>query len=121
MQRLSDVMSNVNLTLHRRLVPAGKALCGKELLCGRWPSLPPHEEEAIKLLNATQEMLAQSNLHLHKIASNKVEDMKAFPSEDLAKELKNLDLNTGHPPVQRSLGVSRDMTEDVFISRLQTR
>ncbi len=24
MQRLSDVMSNVNLTLHRRLVPAGK-------------------------------------------------------------------------------------------------
>ncbi len=23
MQRLSDVMSNVNLTLHRRLVPAG--------------------------------------------------------------------------------------------------
>ncbi len=26
MQRLSDVMSNVNLTLHRRLVPAGKAM-----------------------------------------------------------------------------------------------
>ncbi len=41
--------------------------------------------------------------------------MKAFPSEDLAKELTNLDLNTGHPPVQRSLGVSWDMTEDVFI------
>ncbi len=75
----------------------------------------PTEEEAIKLLKATQEMLAQSNLHLHKIASNKVEVMKAFPSEDLAKELKNLDLNTGHPPVQRSLGVSWDMTEDVFI------
>ncbi len=26
MQRLSDVMSNVNLTLHRRLVPAGLVL-----------------------------------------------------------------------------------------------
>ncbi|XP_021332949.1 uncharacterized protein [Danio rerio] len=75
----------------------------------------PTEEEAIKLLKDTQEMLAQSNLHLHKIASNKVEVMKAFPSEDLAKELKNLDLNTGLPSVQRSLGVSWDMSEDVFI------
>ncbi len=64
-------------------------------------------------------MLAQSNLHLHKIASNKVEVMKAFPSEDLAKELTNLDLNTGHPPVQRSLGVSWDMTEDVFIFQVE--
>lgn len=72
------------------------------------------EEEAIKLLKATQEMLALSNLHLHKIASNKVEVMKAFPPEDLAKELRNLDLSTGLPPVQRSLGVSWDMSEDVF-------
>ncbi len=79
----------------------------------------PMEEEAIKLLKATQEMLAQSNLHLHKIASNKVEVMKAFPSEDLAKELTNLDLNTGHPPVQRSLGVSWDMNEDVFIFQVE--
>ncbi len=31
MQRLSDVMSNVNLTLHRRLVPAGKVLLLYEL------------------------------------------------------------------------------------------
>ncbi len=45
----------------------------------------PTEEEAIKLLKATQEMLAQSNLHLHKIASNKVEVMKAFPSEILQR------------------------------------
>ncbi len=66
----------------------------------------PTEEEGIKLLKATQEMLAQSTLHLHKIASNKVEVMKAFPSEDLAKELTNLDLSTGHPPAQRILGVS---------------
>ncbi|XP_067250257.1 uncharacterized protein [Chanodichthys erythropterus] len=73
------------------------------------------EEEAIKLLKATQEMLALSNLHLHKIASNKVEVMKSFPAEDLAKELRNLDLSTGLPPVQRSLGVSWDMSEDMFI------
>nr|XP_055053759.1 uncharacterized protein LOC129438884 [Misgurnus anguillicaudatus] len=73
------------------------------------------EEEAIKLLKTTQEMLAVSILHLHKIASNKVEVMKAFPAEDLAKELRNLDLKTGLPPVQRSLGVSWDMSEDVFI------
>ncbi|KAL0168528.1 hypothetical protein M9458_036750, partial [Cirrhinus mrigala] len=78
----------------------------------------PTEEEAIKLLKSTQEMLARSNLHLHKIASNKVEVMKAFPSEDLAKELKNLDLNTGLPPVQRSLGVNWDVNEDVFIFQI---
>lgn len=75
----------------------------------------PTEEKAIKLLKATQEMLALSNLHLHKIASNKLEVMKAFPPEDLAKELKNLDLSTGLPPVHRSLGVSWDLSEDMFI------
>lgn len=73
------------------------------------------EEEAIKLPKATQEMLALSNLHLHKTASNKVEVMKSFPAENLAKQVRNLDLSTGLPSVQRCLGVSWYMSEDVFI------
>lgn len=40
--------------------------------------------------------------------------MRAFPPEDLAKGLKDLDLNTDLPPMQRSLGVSWDISEDVF-------
>lgn len=69
----------------------------------------PIEEKAIKLLKTTQEMLALSNLCLHKTASNKGEFMMGFPPEDLAKELKNLDLSTEFSSVQRSFGVSWDI------------
>lgn len=34
----------------------------------------------------TLEMLALFNLHLHKVASNKVKVMREFPAESLAKE-----------------------------------
>lgn len=40
--------------------------------------------------------------------------MRAFPPEDLAKGLKDLDLNTDLPPIQRSIGVSWDVSDDVF-------
>lgn len=60
-------------------------------------------------------MLALSNLRLHKILSNGAAVMRAFPPEDLAKGLKDLDLNKDLPPMQRSLGVSWDVSEDVFI------
>lgn len=44
------------------------------------------------MLKAAQEMLAQCNLKLHKIASNKLVVMKAFPAVDLAKGLQDLDV-----------------------------
>ncbi|XP_060793215.1 uncharacterized protein LOC132896416 [Neoarius graeffei] len=74
----------------------------------------PSEEEAITLLHDTQDMLALSNLRLHKILSNRVAVMRAFPPDDLAKGMKDLDLSTDPPPMQRSLGVSWDISEDVF-------
>ena len=74
----------------------------------------PTEEEAITLLRNAQDMLALSNLRLHKILSNRVAVMRAFPPVDLAKGLKDLDLDTDLPPMQRSLGVSWDISEDVF-------
>nr|XP_020483745.2 uncharacterized protein LOC109978925 [Labrus bergylta] len=80
----------------------------------------PSEQEAITLLRDTQEMLALSNLRLHKISSNRVDVMKAFPQEDLAKGLKDLDLNTDPPPMQRSLGVSWDVAGDVFTFQVST-
>ncbi len=49
-------------------------------------------EEAIDLFRNTQKMLAESNLRLHKIASNSKTVMEAFPKEDHAKDLKDLDL-----------------------------
>lgn len=51
----------------------------------------PTVEEAIDTLTRTQ-MLAVSNLKLHKVASNKAEVLDALPVEDRAKDLQNLDL-----------------------------
>lgn len=43
--------------------------------------------EATDVLKKAQDMLAQSNLGLHKIASSNYEVMRALPGEDLAKGL----------------------------------
>lgn len=48
----------------------------------------PTAAGAIELLAQTQEMLATSNLRLHKFAPNSKELMDAFPIEDRAKGLK---------------------------------
>lgn len=63
-------------------------------------------------------MLALSNLRLHKIASNKVEVMDAFPTEDWAKDIKDLYLSVGELPVQRSLGLSWNLMSDTFIFKI---
>lgn len=41
--------------------------------------------------------------------------MKAFGTEDLAKELKELDIGEGTLPVQRSLGISWNLDTDSFL------
>ena len=68
----------------------------------------PTTEDAIDLLRRTQTMLATANLRLHKVASSHAEVMGAFPSEDHASGLHNLDFSKGPIPVQRSLGVYWD-------------
>lgn len=78
----------------------------------------PTESQAVELLKETQELLATSNLRLHKIASNSPNVMKAFPTEDLASELKDIDFDTVFPPMQRSLGVSWDIEKDTFTFRV---
>lgn len=50
------------------------------------------DEEAIDILKRTIEMLAESSVRLHKIASNSSKVMEAFIPEDRAKYLKDLDL-----------------------------
>ncbi|KAK3506465.1 hypothetical protein QTP70_000933 [Hemibagrus guttatus] len=74
----------------------------------------PTAAEAIDLLTRTKEMLATSNLRLHKFASNSKEVMEAFPIEDHAKGLKDLNLEVDPTPIQRSLGLSWDVKRDVF-------
>ncbi|XP_056377073.1 uncharacterized protein LOC130273782 isoform X1 [Hyla sarda] len=75
-------------------------------------------EEAINVLKSTREMLAESNIRLNKVASNSNRVMEEFPMEDRAKDLKDLDLGTESPPLQRSLGISWDLKTDSFTFRV---
>ena len=70
--------------------------------------------EAIALLEETRSALAKSNLRLHKIASNEREVLDAFPAEDRANDIKDLDLDESAIPMQRSLGLDWDPADDHF-------
>ena len=74
----------------------------------------PTENEAITLIRKAQAMLATANLRLHKVVSNSVLVMKAFPAEDRAKNIKDLDLLRDVLPSQRSLGVQWNIEKDHF-------
>lgn len=78
----------------------------------------PTEAEAIDLLKLTRASLAESNLKLHKIASNSIAVMQAFPSEDLAAGLRDLGLDKEALPAQRSLGLCWDIDSDTFTFRV---
>lgn len=78
----------------------------------------PTEAEAIDLLKCTQASLAESSLKLHKIDSNSIVAMRAFPSEDLAAGLRDLDLDKEALPVQSSLGLCWDIDSDTFTFRV---
>ena len=70
--------------------------------------------EAIDLLTRTRAMLATANLRLHKIASSHPEVTHAFPRDDQASDLRDLDLSLDTVPVQRALGVLWDISADAF-------
>ena len=70
--------------------------------------------EAIDLLTRATAMLATANLRLHKVASSHPEVTHAFPREDQASELRDLDFSLDTVPVQRALGVQWDISADAF-------
>ncbi|XP_032401557.1 uncharacterized protein LOC116707960 [Xiphophorus hellerii] len=73
---------------------------------------------AVSLLKNTQDVLANSNLRLHKIASNNKEVMEAFPAEDRANDLKDLDLSSDVLPEQRRLGLNWNLESDAFVFKI---
>ena len=70
--------------------------------------------EAIDLLTCTRAMLARANLCLHKIASSHPEVTHAFPREDQASDLRDLDFSLDTVPIQRALGVLWEISADAF-------
>lgn len=77
------------------------------------------EEEAISVLQRARAALALSNLRLHKIASNRTAVMDAIPTDDLVKDVQNLDLSKDELPLQRSLGICWNLITDMFTFRVQ--
>ncbi|XP_056430806.1 uncharacterized protein LOC130369492 [Hyla sarda] len=77
-------------------------------------------EGAVNILNKAKQMLAESNLRLHKIASNSKQVMEAFTAEDRAKDLKDLCLGTDTLPLQKSLGLSWDLDKDCFVFQVSS-
>ncbi|XP_014673822.1 PREDICTED: uncharacterized protein LOC106814066 [Priapulus caudatus] len=73
-------------------------------------------KEAVDLIKRTQG--SGGNIRLHKISSNNKEVMKAFLPQDLAKDLKDLDLGNDLLPLQRSLGLVWDLETDSFTFRV---
>ncbi|XP_061698520.1 uncharacterized protein LOC133512687 [Syngnathoides biaculeatus] len=78
----------------------------------------PTEAEAIDLLKRTQASLPESNVKLHKLASNSITVMQAFAPGDLAAGLKDLGLGEEDLPVQRSLGLCWNIDCDAFTFRV---
>ena len=74
----------------------------------------PTAEEVITLVRNTQAALASSNLRLHKVVLNSVSVIEAFPTEDLAKDIRSLDLGQDNLPAQGSFGVFWDQETDAF-------
>ncbi|KAK3743580.1 hypothetical protein QZH41_001384 [Actinostola sp. cb2023] len=75
-------------------------------------------KQAIDLVSKAQAVLATSNLRLHKVVSNSIEVVEAFPTTDRAKDLRDLDLHQDSLPAQRSLGVYWDLERDTFTFRV---
>ncbi|XP_062594008.1 uncharacterized protein LOC134255490 [Saccostrea cucullata] len=72
-------------------------------------------DEAVNLLSRTQTTLKkEGNIRLRKITSNSLDVIKAFPQEDLAKEVTGIELDLSEAPLQRSLGISWDISKDSF-------
>ncbi|KAL1280079.1 hypothetical protein QQF64_014679 [Cirrhinus molitorella] len=80
----------------------------------------PSEDEAIDLPQRTQVSLAESNLRLHKFASNSQTVMEAFTPEDCAPVIKDLDLSGETSPTQRSLGLLWEIMTDTFTYSVST-
>lgn len=78
-------------------------------------------EQAVKLIKQTQRALYKGGrLRLHKIASNNKAVLEQFDSNDLASNLKNLDIGSDELPMRRVLGLSWDTSADTMKFQLSS-
>ncbi|KAK3506434.1 hypothetical protein QTP70_002155 [Hemibagrus guttatus] len=92
-----------------------RKLVHKEFYVDDMLKLCATEAEAIDLLKCTQDMLAVSNFRLQKIISNCLSMIEAFPSEDCADGIKDLQLFSNGLTILHSLGLSWNVATDSFM------
>ena len=75
-------------------------------------------EEAIKLVQQSQEMCRKGGLRLHKFSSNSKEVLCTIPPEDRASDLKDIDIFSDELPIEFTLGVQWNIESDAFQFRI---
>lgn len=78
----------------------------------------PTQAEAIEVIKKTTDMCSKGGLHLHKFTSNSKEVLDQILQEDLAKEIKDLDLLHDKLPIERALGIQWCIESDTFQFRI---
>ena len=73
----------------------------------------PTVQEAVNTLKGAREICSKGNLRLHKISSNSQELLAKFPPTELSSS-KQANLSTGASPMERTLGIQWDTTQDAF-------
>ncbi|XP_056000809.1 uncharacterized protein LOC130046450 [Ostrea edulis] len=82
----------------------------------------PTASEATSLIRRTQKaLLVEGNMRLHKISSNSEEVLGSFPTEDLAKDMKDLEFGKDLLPSQRSLGLNWNLDDDSFFFEVTSK
>ena len=78
----------------------------------------PTAHDAIKLIEDVKTLCKRGGFRLQNFLSNDREVMKAIPSEDLASDIKNLDLGRDDLPIERALGVQWCVESDTLRFRI---
>ena len=78
----------------------------------------PTAQDAIKLIEDVKTLCKRGGFRLHKLLSNDRDVIKAIPSEDLASDIKNLDLGRDDLPIERALGIQWCVESDMLRFRI---
>jgi hypothetical protein len=77
----------------------------------------PESENVVSLIKRTQaELKEKGGIKLHKVASNDIEVLKAFPAEDLCEEFQSVDLSdpSSQRPQHNCLGIPWNLQKDTL-------
>ena len=74
----------------------------------------PTESQAIHLVKELKAICATGGFNLTKWTSNSRAVLASIPMEERAKEVKDLDLDKDHLPIERALGMRWDIESDTF-------